>query len=247
MFSLALPRVDLLKIALEHKHFAPHIEPLRYVLTLEFQGNGTNGTDVFRHLFARRTVAARGRLNEDAVVITQRNGQSVEFQFACVFHGRVAERVGDAFIERNNVFVRETVVQREHGHVVRNRLKTRGDLAADALRGGVRRDQFWLIGLDLLQLLEQDVVFGVRQIRLIEHVIRVIGALELRAQPGGALSRPLRAGDGRTMRSGSGGDSGISFGSGFRFGRHAAGQTRKLEENRPVDCLRDRLFVASGV
>ncbi len=46
-----------------------------------------------------------------------------------------------------------------------------------------------MLGLDLLQLAEQPVVFGVGQVRLVEHVIGVIRALEFVAQPGRAFGR----------------------------------------------------------
>ncbi|GAB7536759.1 hypothetical protein BGC_29770 [Burkholderia sp. 3C] len=46
-----------------------------------------------------------------------------------------------------------------------------------------------MIGLDLLQLAKQPIVFGIGQIGLVEHVIRVIRALEFVAQPGRPFGR----------------------------------------------------------
>src|SRR2546425_8282535 len=49
---------------------------------------------------------------------------------------------------------------------------------ADAVRGTVGRAELGVLGLELLQLAEQAVVLGVRDLRMVEHVIRVIGALD---------------------------------------------------------------------
>lgn len=63
------------------------------------------------------------------------------------------------------------------------------DLAADALRRRIGRDEIGVLGLDLLEFGEEAVVLGVGQVRLVEHVICVVRPLELGAQPCGALRR----------------------------------------------------------
>ena len=86
-------------------------------------------------------------LDEHAVDVTQRNGEAVEFQFGRVVdrHRRLArvlaECVADALVERDDVFVGETVVQRQHGLIVHDRLKAARRLAAHALSGRIRHDQ----------------------------------------------------------------------------------------------------------
>ena len=64
MLGLALARVQPLEIALEHQHFAAHVEPFRHVLALEFQRNRADRADVCGDVLAGRTVAARGGLHE---------------------------------------------------------------------------------------------------------------------------------------------------------------------------------------
>jgi hypothetical protein len=113
---------------------------------------------------------------------------------------RFAERVGAALVERDDVFVGEAVVQREHRLVVHHRLEPARGLAADALGRRIRRDQIRMLRLDLLQLLEELVVFRIRQVRLVEYVVRVIRAFEFRAQPHGTLAGALVAGFGTVVR-----------------------------------------------
>ncbi|MGF6696856.1 hypothetical protein OKW38_001468 [Paraburkholderia sp. MM5496-R1] len=200
LFGAALAFVQALEIALEHQHFAAHVEHARHALTLQLQRNRADRADVFGDVLAGCAVTARGSLHEHAVDVAQRDREAVEFQLGRVVDGNrrlarvVAERVADALVERDDVFVGETVVQRQHRQIVHDRLETARGLAADALRRRIRHDQIGMLGLDALQLLEQLVVLGVRQVRLIEHVIRVVRAFEFRAQPHGPLGRSADCG-----------------------------------------------------
>jgi hypothetical protein len=100
-----------------------------------------------------------------------------------------AERVRNAFIECGDIFVGESVVQRQHGLVVHHRPEAARGLAADTLGRRIRRDQIRVLGLDLFQLLEELVVLRIRQVRLVEYVVRVVRAFEFRAQPHGTFRR----------------------------------------------------------
>ena len=200
LFRGALAFVQTLEIALEHQHFAAHVEHVRHAFALELERNGADRADVLGDVLAGRAVAARGGLHERAVDVTQRDGEAIEFQFGRVVdrHRRLAcvlaERVADALVERDDVFIGETVVQRQHGLVVHDRLEAARRLAAHALGGRIRHDQVRMLRLDALQFLEQLVVFRVRQVRLVEHVVRVVGAFEFRAQPRGTLCRGVGCG-----------------------------------------------------
>jgi hypothetical protein len=162
---------------------------------LQLQRNRADRAHVLGHVLAGRAVAARRRLHEHAALVAQRNGEPVELQLARVFDGvrhrageigRLVERIGDALVERDDVVVAEAVVQRQHRRVVNDRREPARHCAADALRRRIGRHEFGMIGFELLQLAEQSIVFGVGQVRLIEHVVGVVRPLELIAQPRGA-------------------------------------------------------------
>jgi hypothetical protein len=54
---------------------------------------------------------------------------------------------------------------------------------ADPLGRTVRRLELGMLGLERLELAEEPVVLGVGDLRCVEDVIGVIGALDLLAQP----------------------------------------------------------------
>src|SRR5256885_13411947 len=70
-----------------------------------------------------------------------------------------------------------------------------GRLGAGAVGRAVGCAELGVLGLELLRLGEQRVVLGVRQVRLVEYVVGVVGALEeppqLGSPCGGTLHRPL--------------------------------------------------------
>ncbi len=55
-------------------------------------------------------------------------------------------------------------------------------LAADPPGGRIRARQLRMLGLEPLQLLEQPVIFGIRQDRLVKDVIGVVCLLDAGAQ-----------------------------------------------------------------
>ena len=58
---------------------------------------------------------------------------------------------------------------------------------ADALRGGIRREQFGVLRLEVLQLAQQAVVPGIADDRVVEYVIAVVvlvkSGMQLRGTP----------------------------------------------------------------
>src|SRR6202030_4006396 len=47
-------------------------------------------------------------------------------------------------------------------------------LAAHPLRRRVRCDELWMCSLECLELLNEFIVFGVRDVRIVEHVVPVV-------------------------------------------------------------------------
>ena len=68
-----------------------------------------------------------------------------------------------------------------------NGSKLRCGLAADALRGRISGYDLGVRLLERGKLAQQPIVFGVRHLRIVEHVVAVVQRCELRAQLVGAL------------------------------------------------------------
>ena len=62
--------------------------------------------------------------------------------------------------------------------------KARARRTGDALRRGVGGDELGVRALERAQLLHQPVVLGVRDLRVVEHVVAVVVLCDLRAQLG---------------------------------------------------------------
>src|SRR3989454_8335747 len=92
----------------------------------------------------------------------RRPPRSTLFPYTTLFRSRLVEGVGE----------------RQHRHQVAMLAELLRRRGADAVRGTVGRAELGVLGLELLQLAEQAVVLGVRDLRMVEHVIRVIGALD---------------------------------------------------------------------
>ena len=102
-----LPRVQLAgiergKIRFQHQHFAAHFNQIRHFVAAQLQGNIAHGFDVFGYILARCAIAARGSLNQNAVLIQQANRQAVKFWFNNVFGLRCAQILAHAFVKREH-------------------------------------------------------------------------------------------------------------------------------------------------
>ena len=174
---LALAFVELLELVAAHVDLAAHLQHRRR--TFELQGNLPDGADARSHVFADFAVAARGGLNQTPVFIAQVHRQTVELQFADVDHGRrvgcQGEFLSNARIESDRAGCGDVGfgADRQHRHLVAHLGEAFECLAADALRGRIRRAQLGIRFFEFLKAPEQPVVLGVGQQRRIEHVIEM--------------------------------------------------------------------------
>src|SRR2546426_4603560 len=67
--------------------------------------------------------------------------------------------------------------------------KCGGGLGADPVRRRIGNDELRMAGFERLELAKQPVVLGVRHLRPVEHVIRVVRPLEQPPELGGARGR----------------------------------------------------------
>jgi hypothetical protein len=195
--------IEGLEILAQHDHLAAHLEHARTAIPAQSERDRAHRAQVGGDVLAGGAVAARGAEHEHAVLVTQADRQTVELGF----HGehRIApvERLFDPLHElghlaktRAVVLARllESVVQREHRNGVMHLGKTALHARADRTRGRVGGGQRRVLGLQRLQFAHQAVVLGVGDVRIVEHVVAVVGILDTRAQCGGARGDLVRHG-----------------------------------------------------
>ena len=165
-------------------------------LALELERDLTDGPQIGGDVLALDAVAARRSDGEHAVAVREAHRRAVDLHLEGVARRpdlRHEPRV--PVLPLAELRFAERVGERQHGHEVTLLAKLVGRLGAHAVGGAVGSAQVRVLGLELLQLAEQPVVLGVRQLWLVEYVISVVGALEqspqLGGSCGGALHRPL--------------------------------------------------------
>ena len=184
---LALALIELFKIIAAHVDLTANFENVR---DINGQTNWylSNGSNVLRHVFTGFAVPTRSGLHQHAVLVAQAHCQAVKFGFGHVFNRRVAccqtQLLANACVKilRACGFRIRLGADAQHRQRVAPAGKTIQGLAADALCGRVRRDQLRMRGLQRLQLLEQAVVFGIGDLRIVQHVVAVRVRMQLAAQ-----------------------------------------------------------------
>ena len=155
-----------------------------------------DGEDVGGDVFSGGAVAARRGAHELGVAVGEGNAQAVDLELAGVGDGmlrRGAEglvRAGEPLVKLLEV---HGVIDGVHALGVADGLELLGDVAADSLRVGVWGHELRMDLLDGLQLAEQAVELGIRDLRVIQGIVLVgIGAeqaVELRGADARALCR----------------------------------------------------------
>ena len=141
--------------------------------------NLADGADVLRHILAELAVTPCGSLHQHAMHIAQAHRQAVELGLGHVLDGRrrhvQAELAAHAGVEGFGAagFGVGLGADAEHRHGMAHAGEGVERSAADALCRRIGCHQFRVRRLDRLQLLEQTVVFGVRDQRIVEHVVAV--------------------------------------------------------------------------
>ena len=153
------------------------------------------------HVLADLAVAARRPAHEHAVLVDQRDRQAVDLRLGHVLDRRSSmPSLGEQVARRAS--------PRRAARPRRGRSRARASAAgagpgsnrssglpADALRRRVGRPQLGVLLLERAQLAQQVVVLGVRDLRVVEHVVAVVVVLELAPQlrgPRGRLAGALR-------------------------------------------------------
>ena len=183
--------IEALETGLGHEHFTAHFQRRRPAFAVQLQRNIAHGAHVDANVFARGAIAPGGAAHQQTILIQQADRQAIELRLAAVFHrraatkqiaGRHVEAFVDAAIELAHVGFFESVAEAEHRNFVTH-LSERGQRhAADALGRRVAGDQFRIGRFQRLELVEQAVVLGIGNARLVENVIAIVVLIQLSAQ-----------------------------------------------------------------
>ncbi len=189
--GLALALVEPREVRLEHQHFTADIDQGRRAVGRKPQRNGAYGADILGDVLAGAAVTARGGLHQHAVDIAQVDRETIEFQFAGIVDIlRRLEPLSNATVERTDVLIGEAIVDGKHGYVMTHLGEFRQRRATDSPGRRVRGLQLGMGLLELLQLEEHGVILGVRNRRLVEHVVGMRMSVQLTAEPAAAC-RPV--------------------------------------------------------
>jgi len=134
------------------------------------------------------------------VLIKQADRQTIQFGFAAVLdHSVIAEQVArrqiqpfaHAAVEIEQILLLEGIAQTQHRHFVAHLTECRERRSSNPLGWRLRRHQFRVLCFERLELVKQAVVLGVRNARLVEHVVAIIVGVNFAAQFGDALGGGL--------------------------------------------------------
>ncbi|CAM5345005.1 hypothetical protein RLIN73S_04400 [Rhodanobacter lindaniclasticus] len=195
---LAVPAcmlVERFEVLVQHDDFAAHFEHIGPALAAQLQRDRAHGAQVRGDVLAGLAIAAGGALHEHAVFVAQADRQAVQLGFHRKHRIAPIQGLLDAPLELDHfpeaftiglAVLLECIAQRQHrdrvAHLGETALRARADLA----RRRIGRGQRGVVGFDRLQLAHQPVVLGVGDIRIVEHVIAVVGLLDQCPQRGGA-------------------------------------------------------------
>ena len=122
------------------------------------------------------------------MLVAQAHGQAIKLGLGHIFHGRRSLRQCQLTPHASIKILRATGfgigfgADAQHGHGMAHAGKRVQRFAADALGRGIRRDQPRVRRLQSLERLEQSVVFGIRNLRVVQHIVVVCVLVELVAQ-----------------------------------------------------------------
>ena len=180
-------RVEGLEARFGHVALAAQLDRLLGIadggkrLVAQAQRNVSHGSHVHRDVLARRTVAARRRLQKAPVLEGEGDRGAVDLQLAHK-RGDLAEEVLHAtepLVELSGV---HGVVERVHAPLVLDGCELIADIAAHALGRARRVDEFRMLRLERAQLVHERVERAIGDRGRIEGVIEIAVVLDLAAE-----------------------------------------------------------------
>ncbi len=172
--------IDALERRARQVHLAADLDAPRGAAA-QRQRNRANRADIGGHVLAARAVAAGGAAAQRSVLVSERDAQAVDLELGHVRDGILATfgALSDALVERAQFLVVVGVVEAEHRHEVLDRVEAFDGTSGNALRRRIDGDEIGVVGLELLELVQQRVELRVGDLGIVVDVI----ALFMRRSP----------------------------------------------------------------
>ena len=170
---------------------AAHLHERRGVV--DPQRDRADRAQVLGHLLPHLAVAAGGSAHEHAVLVDERDRQPVDLRLGheadlAELRPLALQVALAAHDPRLQLLLVARVRQREHRLEVAHLLELLERVGAHALRRRVGGEQLGMLRLEVAQLVQQRVVLGVRDLRVVEDVVAVVVVPEHLPQLGGLPS-----------------------------------------------------------
>ena len=167
---LFLPGVELFETLLGHIHLTPDDQPGRGIF--QGHGDGTDGFQILCHILTHIAVATGGTPEKLAVDILQRHGKSVDLRF----HGELRRGFRrQGFLQEFIQFLqRKHILQAHQRHGMGVFFKGAYGGTAYPLGGRIGLQQFRVGLFQILQFPKEPVIFKIRHLGIIQHIIAVI-------------------------------------------------------------------------
>src|SRR5690606_27033172 len=209
-------RLESLEFVVGHVDLAADFYDLRPAGALQLVRNVGNRLQVGRDVLAHGAVAARGALNEHAILVAKRRRQAVDLGLGGEgkFQSLVAlEEAAAALDEIDDVLIGIGLRKTEHRRGVPHLCKAFGRGRPDGAGWAVRADQVGKGSLDLGIAPTERVIFSIGDLRRILLMVGDVGCGDLARQP-------LQFGGGL-------------FGCQLVYGNGSCGHARPLDVARP--------------
>ena len=107
--------VDLFEPCLWQEYFTTHFQARRDILTMQFQRNRANSTDVRGDVFAGGAITTGRRTDQNAILIQNADGKAIKLQLTAPGDFFVTfQTIQYAFVESEKTLFIKNVVQRQH-------------------------------------------------------------------------------------------------------------------------------------
>ena len=171
------------------KHFPRHENLTAYLKLagevapgVQHQRNAADGLHVGRHVVAMHTVATRHRPHQAALLVGERDAQSVVLHFAAHLEGLAVQTAAHAVVPVGHILFAVGVGQREHRISVGHLLEFLVQVGAHTLRRRVGVGHLGMARLQFLQLLHLEIELLVADDWLVQHVVAVVMVVQFASQ-----------------------------------------------------------------
>jgi hypothetical protein len=168
------------KILFIHDDFAPDLDQLRNSPAKKTQRDGIDRLEIQGDIFANHAIPSGRALHNSASLINHFYGKPVELGFRRVRHcfDLSTGVFQDPPVEIEKLRFGRGLVKTEHRQSMSDRFEGLERRGSYSLSRRVRRNQFGISALQLCESVEEAVIFRISDLRLIQHVVKVIVAVD---------------------------------------------------------------------